>query len=287
MEGISIEKPSDFAKRPAYRETLDFSPAAGRKLKRVLAEYRFPNNNDVPCGISSCRTMHRSGFLVETDDGLETNIGNRCGQKHLGADFQLERGRFRAAGKRKRNLKAIEGFQDQAAEHQDRITKAVAAANEFWRFMRTLSREESQAMRLMAKMRKDRIDSQDRLQREDAKALHQQLEIKQPFGNWYRDSRPTVSDLKIRIPGISAVTYPFQDILVKQLQEPMTQLLAMSQQEIQGINDRALDQWRQKIQRAPHLMHEAEAALENARQLMGVDLRLLRFLPDVYPAAEE
>lgn len=287
MEEYRIEKPSDLTGRPRYQESLAFSPHAERRLYRILAAYRFPEDAQIKCGISHCRTPHGSGYLVETSDGLETNIGNVCGAKHLGADFQQERSRYRAQEKRQRNLEVIEDFQRQALKHRERVETAITRAKNFWHFTRQLEKPKLHALKAMAKNRQERIDSDDRLFRGDALALHQSQQVAQPFGQWYREHRPTVRELGIRFPGIAAIIYPFREVLVEQLQQPMSQLMVLGKDEIERLSDRNLDQWRQQVQGAERLMKEAEEALEKASALMSVDVSLFRFLPGVYPSNDD
>lgn len=91
---ISVSTVEELRERPLYRESLKFGDGA-RQLLDILGEYSFPETKMIPCGIQGCRTPHMRGFLVVTTDGLETNIGNVCGKKHLGANFQEKRAVFR------------------------------------------------------------------------------------------------------------------------------------------------------------------------------------------------
>lgn len=72
--------------RPAFREVLDKKEHA---LRQVLTDYSFPTM--VACGLSHCRTPHRDGFLVQTEDDLETNVGHVCGRKAFGKRFDIAR----------------------------------------------------------------------------------------------------------------------------------------------------------------------------------------------------
>lgn len=79
-----VERPQsyeDLRNRPDFQAPLDHKAFA---LKSVLTDYHFPK--DAPCGLKSCRQPHQHGYLVLTDGGGETNIGNRCGKTHFGAE---------------------------------------------------------------------------------------------------------------------------------------------------------------------------------------------------------
>lgn len=80
-EGL-VQRPQSYDElkaRPDFREPLDHHAFA---LKSVLADYHFAA--EVPCGLKRCRQPHKHGYLVLTDGGHETNIGQRCGKTHFG-----------------------------------------------------------------------------------------------------------------------------------------------------------------------------------------------------------
>ncbi|NMZ98069.1 hypothetical protein [Pseudomonas lundensis] len=103
---ISVNTVEELRERPLYRESLSFSDGV-RQLLDILGEYSFPEAKMIPCGIQGCRTPHMRGFLVVTTDGLETNIGNVCGKKHLGVNFQEKRTAFRQKQVEIRNVSQI------------------------------------------------------------------------------------------------------------------------------------------------------------------------------------
>src|SRR6266850_2429143 len=74
-----IDRPKTYeelAARPRFEAVLNQTQ---HQLKQVLSHYDFEKL--CRCGLSDCRTAHRDGFLVETTDGLETNVGHVCGKK--------------------------------------------------------------------------------------------------------------------------------------------------------------------------------------------------------------
>jgi hypothetical protein len=88
-----IERPKSYEElraRGAFREVLD---QRAHELRRVLSDYHFAAL--VPCGLSDCRTLHRGGFLVETTDGLETNVGHVCGRNYFGEAFDDARAKYK------------------------------------------------------------------------------------------------------------------------------------------------------------------------------------------------
>lgn len=82
---VDLKDPSDLQSRSAYQSCIDVSDL---KLEEVLAPYHF--NEPYPCGLASCRQPHHHGFLVVTDDGVETNVGKDCGRRIFGEEFTIK-----------------------------------------------------------------------------------------------------------------------------------------------------------------------------------------------------
>lgn len=62
------------------------------KLKSILGDYDFGTEDR--CGLSSCKTKHKKGFLVQCEGFIETNIGHKCGKRYFGVDFEEQRANF-------------------------------------------------------------------------------------------------------------------------------------------------------------------------------------------------
>ena len=114
-----VKRPQSFEEitsRPCYSAPLDYTEHV---LREVLTDYHF--GKEIPCGLKSCRQPHMHGFLVLTEDGAETNIGQRCGQTHFG-DEVFNRARSEYSRRREREELVARAQQIQAAtpqiEHQ-------------------------------------------------------------------------------------------------------------------------------------------------------------------------
>lgn len=74
----------DIAARENYHSKLELTD---QQLSDVFGYYDdLPE--EIPCGKASCRTGHRKGFLVITEEGLETNLGHVCGKNVFGIAFE-------------------------------------------------------------------------------------------------------------------------------------------------------------------------------------------------------
>lgn len=107
---IRFETPDEFRERPGFQPSL---PPGQRSSFRIIGGYEFKKANWLRCGFSECRTMHGGGYVIRSAEGLETNIGNRCGKTVFGADWRVMREQF----ENQRKLEAM----------QDVLTRVIAA----------------------------------------------------------------------------------------------------------------------------------------------------------------
>ncbi|WP_213305984.1 hypothetical protein [Paraburkholderia sacchari] len=70
----AVRNPGDLRNLPNYVDAVN--PAA-TGLKRVIWPYGF--HTEIPCALTNCRTRHKSGVIIELEDGSISNIGNICG----------------------------------------------------------------------------------------------------------------------------------------------------------------------------------------------------------------
>src|SRR5690606_7653159 len=96
---VDLKGPSDLIDRPAYNPSL---VATDSKLAEVLAPYHF--DAPYPCGLASCRQPHQHGYLVVTVDGIETNVGQDCGKRIFGDEFETKANIQRKRAERKYQL---------------------------------------------------------------------------------------------------------------------------------------------------------------------------------------
>ncbi len=114
-----IDRPQsyqDMQARPAFQAVLD---QREHKLSRVLTDYHFAQK--CQCGLRSCRTPHKGGFLVETADGLETNIGNVCGRNTFGESFLVARATYMRAREREELEQRVRSILAQGGDMARRI----------------------------------------------------------------------------------------------------------------------------------------------------------------------
>lgn len=79
---IEVEDWKEIAARPNFSSDVNLKD---KHLYKIIGSYKLKDKRT--CGITSCHTPHNKGFIVVTDDGIETNIGNDCGFKYFNVKF--------------------------------------------------------------------------------------------------------------------------------------------------------------------------------------------------------
>jgi hypothetical protein len=90
---IRFQHPDEWQGRPAFRWTLTVTE---RDVSHFVGGYNLPKDLYQRCGLAHggkpCNQDHGHGFVVASKGGLETQVGQDCGLRHLGAKFvELER----------------------------------------------------------------------------------------------------------------------------------------------------------------------------------------------------
>ncbi len=115
---VDLRSPADLALRARYHPSLDPKQS---KLVEVLAPYHFDEPH--PCGLSSCHTPHKTGYLVVTDDNRETNIGGVCGRRIFGDDFAIKANLQDRRAQLKHQLDTLQAIRDNKDQFFARIAE--------------------------------------------------------------------------------------------------------------------------------------------------------------------
>jgi hypothetical protein len=119
-----FERYEDLLAREGFHPKLEFHPQGERAMKDVLWPYKFLDK--INCGISACRQLHYSGYLITTSDGLETGIGVDCGRKYFGLKFTRQRQRVDQEVERRRRIKAVQDLIGQLPSMVTTLAKITA-----------------------------------------------------------------------------------------------------------------------------------------------------------------
>lgn len=78
-----VESWEEIKSRPKFIDKISKSE---HKLSEIIGFYRF--KDEIHCGLKGCNQPHQMGYIVRTEDGIETNIGNVCGAGEFGIQFK-------------------------------------------------------------------------------------------------------------------------------------------------------------------------------------------------------
>src|SRR6266404_8537998 len=113
---ITVTQYADMALRDRFVDRLD--PKA-HKLTSILAEYWLPH--EIECALTDCRTPHRHGLLVRTEDGTETSIGCDCGQKYFPDEYDALKKSFNIRRARAAHIDVITEYLGREASYSNEI----------------------------------------------------------------------------------------------------------------------------------------------------------------------
>ncbi len=86
---VRLKTWEEVKEHPGFVEKLDPKKI---KLKSIIGVYALNSKNK--CGLKNCRQPHQKGYLVTTDKGAVTNIGNICGISNFSVEFKSLRKTF-------------------------------------------------------------------------------------------------------------------------------------------------------------------------------------------------
>ena len=113
---VTINEYADMALRERFVDRLD--PKA-HKLTRILSEYHLAH--DIECALTDCRTKHRHGLLVRTEDGTETSIGCDCGVRYFPDQYDALKKSFNVRRTRAAHMDAINEYLSKVLEYSHEI----------------------------------------------------------------------------------------------------------------------------------------------------------------------
>lgn len=246
-----IQTPEDLRSRTLYRESLAFGEGSGRALCDVIGAYHFPPDMALKCGIESCRTLHQKGFLVSTTDGLETNIGNQCGQKHLGADFTQKRKAYLDRAKKSQDIEIISTTMTTLHLLEATLSQIESQARHLFRLQRTLTAQCHPLKNLLISRAKSgnasvferRAMSEQEARREyfhTARNHDSKKDPEEQFQDWRATRNPT-KDVQVgTINGLSFMLASINETIQKDLIKPYNELKGIDADDLPTLSSAQL-----------------------------------------------
>jgi len=284
---VSVKTVEELRERPLYRESLSFGDGV-RELLDILGEYTFPETKMIPCGIQGCRTPHMRGFLVVTTDGLETNIGNVCGKKHLGVNFQEKRTAYRQKQSEVRNVEQIVEVKQQLEKLQPSLDDLEIRSGRVARLKIFVNKAHPQLARLiLGRAKLSKINLFKTVLMDEAEAQRQYShEVEpdskgnlEPFEHWFVRRRPTKSAPAGVLAGLSFWKYDLHQLLRQNILNTVKELNSLDDVNIARLPLSELRRYAKWAQTLEHRIDDANlVVLEGERFFSGDNIEALRLL---------
>lgn len=270
-ELIRVENWEDIESRPGFDGRLN---PVDHELDAIIGSYVFAEK--IPCGLSSCRTLHGRGYLVATKDGRLTNIGKDCGRVYFGVDFETMSRQFDKDIAAKENRERLWSFSfktDEIARSIARIRKGENGArgadwvHKMSRPLLTMNQGCPDAavwrVRELLKTGSNDVLMQREATKEEAERADALAGRRLPRPHYIEESAGRVAHLDALL-----TENDLREILVIDLD---TNLKAFSDLDIDALSHAKLNQWAKWIGTVDLQLDKATASVQAGLALLAVD----------------
>lgn len=279
---VEIKSHLDLSKRPSYVESLNFSEGSGLFIEKMLADYFFPAEHKIACGIEGCRTPHMKGYLVLATNGQETNIGNVCGKKHLGVNFTEKRNQFSDARRRKRNIEQVLEIKENASQHRDAVADIISRAKRLNKLKIFLQKKHGGLSRHLSDRAKlDQVAISGRVNLSEAEAKREYFHSPGRYATFedYFKTRPKKDAVLVAILGLGFFKHDINSVVQQKIATPWVSLNKLTRDQVQELSDKALRElsdWSSVISKH---MEDAIALIKSGEAFFsGANLRSMKYL---------
>ncbi|HBO3574782.1 TPA: hypothetical protein RY210_001645 [Pseudomonas aeruginosa] len=292
---LEIKSPEDFVDRPDYREVLDFGEKSGRDLLEILGAYIFPDTKSVKCGIRNCRTPHRRGYLISTTDGLETNIGNVCGKKHLGVIFTEKASQYRKRQALQRNVEQFRAIKSRIHllwEELDSIKASAARVSKLKIILNKCHPNLVRALVNRSKVNNSVLGKRIPMTREEAERLyvHEAKESAdgkvQKFEAWLAKGWPRKLVVAGQIAGLRFWMSDLHQVLRQEILNPAEEIQKINNNEVEQLSLRKLTEFSRWAQQLDINLEKARTIILDGEAFFELqNIQMLKLLGDELDAA--
>lgn len=286
---LQIESPLDLYTRELFNEYLEFGKDSGRELGNILSAYTFSKDNEIKCGIQSCRQGHQKGYLVTTSDGLETIIGNQCGKKHLGEDFTRKTKIFREDQLRESNLKTIQTLKLLLDPLSHAIDDLKPRASRLFQLKMTLSHTARSLLKLVserAKIADPIVTGLVPMTETEAKReyFNSADGEKIEFPEWYQKMLPKKRVTVAKLNGLPFFMQDLHKVLQQDVINPLNEVVGMQPGDAEKLKKKKLQELSTWVTRHEILLNRARDLVRNGEAFFSPEniaslTFLLRELP--------
>ncbi len=241
-----------------------------KKMKSVIGSYQFKDR--IRCGLSNCHTPHAKGYIAVTEDGYETNIGQDCGKKYFGVDFETLSRKFDRDVIEKENRERLWIFASRLKELDEKIDNIRGSLGGDWIYknIQALTNLNQgcplgvvRRMQAMAKSRNGLITTQrlatdkevDELSTIQGRAIEKPYYIEEPLAE---------------IQGLEAL-YPENDLRVLLVKGLGNDIKLFREKDIDEMSYEELAKWAKWLGTVEGTLAQAELAVVAGKKLLSAD----------------
>lgn len=257
-----IESYAELIARPAFEPVVTFGPqhaGFGSIIQPVVLM------EDAHCGISTCRTRYRRGYLISTSTGAETAIGGDCGRRHFGADFKVEQRRVDDALQTKRRMDAVKGMIARVPamlEEMDQMEKDYHLLQSYkeW-LMGAIGTPLFGALKRRADLGMSDITRTVRMTADEARAFRETNNRKRSS----TDEWPTKEELICTLQGLAFFRARFKDMVVLDLLKPLRELAKAKAEDVASMKRRQLQMTAKWVGEVPTKLGQAHQVIADGK----------------------
>ncbi len=248
--------------------TPDLNPSQ-KQLKEIIGRYVF--REKIACGLSTCRQPHGRGYIVTTKSGEVTNIGNVCGKKHFGVEFEEYSKVFTQAVTDHQNREAIASFlfrMESLAEYIKRVRAEERGADWVYLTSRALVERNHGCADIivselgkMVRARSGDVRVARQASEDEAKELEVMAGRSLPRPQYIEESKGQLRGLSCLYP-----EFNIREILIVDLQ---TNIDKLAEVDVDGLSSKELGFWSKWCQEFDQKIDRIREAVRSGRQLLS------------------
>ncbi len=265
---VKIECWEDIISRPGFDNDLDPKES---QLETIIGSYGF--KEWIKCGLSTCHTPNSKGYLVVTKDGRETNIGQNCGKKYFGVDFETMSRKCNRDFAASSNRESLWALMFQLDEIETRIKALRAGKNGAYQvykstqsLIKTNGVSPSEVLKALNRAIKNKtpVIFGDRLATEQEVSDLETIERRELERPYY------IEEIKAELSGLE-VFYPennLRKLLVLEIEQELKEFRELDIDSLSHVELKRWVKWKGVID--PNI-EQAEKALQRGRRFLQID----------------
>lgn len=277
---VTVASWEDVLSLPGFTDAVDHRT---QKLVSVIGRYIL--SDPVHCGLKSCRTPHKKGFVAAIEGGAVTNIGKDCGKTHFGVGFEEMSRNFERDDRNRERRERLQEFQSQVPGIRKRISALrgeqggdlIHKASRYFRS--NCNVEIRDALSALVARRDGQLTKRRRETQQEADA-REAMNDQRPGREDDKDhvaKRLTIEEPAGFVRGLG-VFYPEMNLRALLIEEILAPLQAIEEISVPNLGDRELLNYLKVSASIEDKIKKAEQAIEEGKQFL-LRVNLAKFSP--------